>query len=193
MYQDGPKRCIDLLLGLSTLTVVALPILFSILIIKLTSPGPAFFFQARAGKNEQVFWIYKLRTMSVDPSRCGEVQVDRGDPGVFAFGSFLRRFKIDELPQILNVIKGDMSFVGPRPFIEEIRRDMPQWARKRYTVRPGLTGIAQTSGNASLSWEKRWEQDIQYVDQISFSLDTWLLLKTLLVIVLGEEKFEVGT
>ena len=189
IYRNGGKRLLDLSLGLCGLALFALPIVLAILAVKLSSPGPAFFFQTRVGRNRQTFRIYKLRTMAVDPNRRVAVQVDKNDPGVFAAGRFLRRFKIDEMPQIFNVVRGDMSFVGPRPCLEETRDGMPDWARRRFEVRPGITGLAQTKGNIALSWEKRWEQDIQYVDRLSFPLDVWLVLKTVLVVILGEEKF----
>lgn len=189
IYRNGGKRLLDLSLGLCGLALFALPIVLAILAVKLSSPGPAFFFQTRVGRNGQTFRIYKLRTMAVDPNRRVAVQVDKNDPGVFAAGRFLRRFKIDEMPQIFNVVRGDMSFVGPRPCLEETRDGMPDWARRRFEVRPGITGLAQTKGNVALSWEKRWEQDIQYVDRLSFPLDVWLVLKTVLVVILGEEKF----
>lgn len=189
IYRNGGKRLLDLTLGLCALALFALPILLAVFAVKLSSPGPAFFFQTRVGRKGQAFRIYKLRTMNVDPTRRGTVQVRQNDPGVFAAGRFLRRFKIDEMPQIFNVIRGDMSFVGPRPCLEETRNEMPDWARRRFEVRPGITGLAQTKGNVALSWENRWEQDIQYVNRLSFPLDVWLVLKTVLVVILGEEKF----
>ncbi len=193
IYRNGGKRLLDLCFGLFALAVFALPILLAIIAIKLTSPGPAFFFQTRAGRNGRAFRIYKLRTMSVDPNRQDVTQVTTKDPGVFAVGRLLRRFKIDEMPQIFNVVRGDMSIVGPRPCLEATRDEMPDWARKRFEVRPGITGLAQTRGNIALSWEQRWEQDVQYVDRVSFLLDMWLVLKTVLVVVLGEEKFRKTT
>lgn len=189
IYRNGGKRLLDLSLGLFALAFFALPILLAIFAIKLSSPGPALFFQTRVGHKGQAFRIYKLRTMTVDPSRRSTVQVGKNDPGVFAVGRFLRRFKIDEMPQIFNVVRGDMSFVGPRPCLEKTRDRMPDWAWQRFGLRPGITGLAQTNGNVALSWEKRWEHDIQYVERLSFPLDVWLVLKTLLVIILGEEKF----
>lgn len=188
-YLNGAKRFADLLFGICALILFALPILLASVAVKLSSPGPVFFLQTRVGQNGKPFRIYKLRTMIVDPNRCDAVQVEQNDPSVFATGRFLRRFKIDEMPQIINVIRGDMSFVGPRPCLEATRDEMPEWAWRRFEVRPGLTGLAQTKGNVALSWEKRWEQDIQYIDNLSFALDMWLLLKTVLVVILGEEKF----
>ena len=189
IYRNGGKRLLDLSLGLSALALFALPIALAIFVIKLSSPGPAFFYQTRVGRNGKPFRICKLRTMTVDPTRRIAAQVGQNDPGVFTAGRFLRRFKIDEMPQIFNVVRGDMSFVGPRPCLEETRDVMPGWARRRFDVRPGITGLAQTKGNVVLSWEKRWEQDIQYLERLSLPLDFWLVLKTVVVVILGEEKF----
>ena len=115
IYKNGGKRLLDLSLCLFALPLSTLPILLAILVIKLSSPGPAIFIQTRVGRNGQTFKIYKLRTMVVDPSRRVTVQVGQNDPGLSSAGRFLRRFKIDEIPQIINVVRGDMSFVVPRP------------------------------------------------------------------------------
>lgn len=189
IYKNGGKRLLDLSLCLFALPLSTLPILLAILVIKLSSPGPAIFIQTRVGRNGQTFKIYKLRTMVVDPSRRVTVQVGQNDPGLSSAGKFLRRFKIDEIPQIINVVRGDMSFVGPRPCLEATRDEMPAWALRRFEVRPGITGLAQTRGNITLSFEKRCEQDIHYIDRLSFVLDIWLVLKTALIVLFGEEKF----
>lgn len=189
IYRCGGKRLLDLFFGLCAMSLFAVPILFGAVAIKLSSPGPVFFVQIRVGRDGQSFRILKLRTMKVDRSRNATTQVGNLGPGVFAAGRFLRRFKIDEMPQVLNVILGDMSFVGPRPCLEETKDSMPDWAWRRFEVRPGITGLAQTRGNTVLSWEKRWEQDIEYVDRQSLFLDVMLILKTILVVVFGEEKF----
>ena len=189
MYNGAPKRLLDLAMGIAALAIAIIPLTFAIVAVKLNPPGPAFFFQTRVGKDEKPFRIFKLRTMVVDTDREITAQVKEKTPGVFAVGAFLRRFKIDEMPQILNVIKGDMSFIGPRPCLQLTADEMPQWARRRFEVRPGITGLAQANGNTRLSWEKRWWLDIQYIDRLSFSIDIWLLLKTVFVLILGEDKF----
>jgi len=189
IYQKYGKRLMDLLLGLLGLALASVPLLLAIVAIKFSSPGPALFFQSRVGRHGRVFRIYKLRTMNVDANREVLIQVRHSDSGIFAVGRVLRRFKIDEIPQILNVVRGEMSFVGPRPCLEETFESMPNWARRRLDVRPGITGLAQTRGNIALSWEKRWEQDIHYVEHLSLSLDVKLILKTVLVVLIGEEIF----
>jgi undecaprenyl phosphate N,N'-diacetylbacillosamine 1-phosphate transferase len=189
IYRDGGKRLFDVLVSVFLLLFFAVPLLFAMLAVKLSSPGPIFFCQARVGRYGQIFRLLKLRTMSVDPGRRVTAQVGRDSAGVFPVGRVLRRFKIDELPQVINVIRGEMSIVGPRPCLVETLDDMPRWAQGRFTVRPGITGLAQTEGNVNLSWEERWDRDIQYVDRISFSMDVQLLLKTVAVVMCGEDNF----
>ncbi len=189
IYRKGGKRIFDLSLSICALALFTVPVLLAAVAIKLNSPGPVFFFQNRVGHKGKIFRIYKLRTMTVDTNRHNRTQVVLSDPDLFPVGRFLRRFKIDEMPQIFNVVLGDMSFVGPRPCLEETLDSMPNWARQRFEVRPGITGLAQTRGNVFLSWEKRWEQDIRYVDRLSFPLDVRLVFTTISVIIWGEERF----
>lgn len=187
-YKKFFKRFFDIALA-SVIFLCCVPILFlSILGIRLVSPGPIFFRQRRVGRHGKVFEIFKLRTMSLDPNRKAS-QTTLADPEVFAFGRVLRRLKIDELPQVMNVLRGDMSIVGPRPCLEHTFTDMPDWAKRRLEVRPGITGQAQVNGNIAMSWEKRWHYDIQYVDNVSIGTDTKIILKTIVVVLLGEEKF----
>ena len=181
------KRFLDFILALSLVFVLA-PLFFLVAIgIKFSSKGSVFFRQQRVGYKGRLFLILKFRTMHVDLSRSTAQTANWGD-GVFAFGGFLRRFKIDELPQLVNVINGDMSFVGPRPCLPETFNTMPQWAKQRTKMRPGLTGIAQVNGNTTLSWEERWNYDVAYVKDFGFLLDLLVLLRTLSVVILGEQR-----
>ena len=182
------KRSLDKLVAFLLLIIFSPLLVFCALGIRISSRGPIFFCQKRIGLDGNIFLIFKLRTLHVSDRRL-IVQTSDWDDGVFLFGGILRRFKIDELPQLVNVIKGDMSFVGPRPLIPQIYDDMPQWAKKRSKVLPGLTGLAQVSGNACLSWEDKWMFDLMYLDKISFIFDLRLLIKTLLVILIGEKHF----
>lgn len=188
-YAAGPKRVFDFVVALVAASV-ALPIIgVASIAIKLTSPGPIFFRQERVGLDGRPFFILKLRTMTVDPHR--EMgQTYNTDPQVFPVGKLLRRLKVDELPQVVNVLRGDMSLVGPRPCLLQTFADMPDWARKRATVRPGITGLAQICGNVALSWEERWKYDVRYVDAMSFWGDVRLIIKTVAVVLLGEENFK---
>jgi len=189
MYRDaGLKRAFDLLIGVAGLVVFGVFIIAGYLAVLLTSKGPVFFLQTRVGRNGQPFQIYKLRTMRINPARTVN-QTTNTDPEVLPVGRILRRLKIDEMPQMLNVISGDMSLVGPRPCLEQTLAEMPEWARERFQVRPGVTGLAQVNGNIALTWEERWRHDVHYVRACSFSLDLLVIMKTVLVVMTGEERF----
>jgi len=189
IYRKYMKRLLDILISLFAIIVATPLMIISALLIKVSSRGPIFFLQERIGLGGRKFNLIKLRTMAVNPNR-KLTQTTNHDPEVFPVGMVLRRLKLDELPQILNVLKGDMSIVGPRPCLEVTKTDMPKWAQARFQVRPGLTGLAQVNGNISLSWEERWKYDVKYVDNITFIRDTSLVLRTVLVVLLGEERFE---
>jgi undecaprenyl phosphate N,N'-diacetylbacillosamine 1-phosphate transferase len=188
IYRDFIKRFLDVAVAVAALLVVGPVIMIAAAMIRLTSPGPAFFLQKRVGWCGRLFTIYKLRTMHVNEERVLS-QTRNDDPEVFAVGRILRRLKIDELPQILNVLKGDMSLIGPRPCMPQTYEAMEDWAKERVKVRPGLTGLAQVSGGVLLSWNDRSRLDVRYVSECSAPLDFRILLKTVAVIVLGEEKF----
>lgn len=189
IYSKYLKRALDVVISLFVLLSAFPFMLLAIALIKVNSPGPIFFYQTRVGKNERNFQLIKLRTMSINPNRQLS-QTTNADPEIFAVGRILRRLKLDELPQIINVLKGDMSLIGPRPCLEITKREMPQRAKKRFLVRPGLTGLAQVNGNIALSWQERWEYDIEYVEYISFRTDIRIFLKTVLVVLFGEERFK---
>lgn len=187
-YRDHTKRVVDVILSSILLLLSAPVIAAALLLVRTSSAGPVFFTQPRVGKHERVFRIYKIRTMAVDPNRLVSQTRDR-DADVLPIGRFLRRFKIDELPQLLNVLKGDMSVIGPRPCLQSTVETMPSQAKRRFELRPGLTGLAQINGNVELSWKDRWVHDVSYVDECSLLLDVQILLKTILVVVAGEGRF----
>jgi len=188
IYRDGAKRMLDGV-GAGVLLVLVSPLLLlGIVAVRLSSPGPLFFRQKRVGFAQQPFTILKLRTMHVDEER-SPGQTRGGDPGVFPAGRLLRRFKIDEMPQLLNVLMGDMSLIGPRPCLAESLGEMPEWAKERFAVRPGLTGLAQVRGNIELSWPERWRYDVRYVRDCSFRLDAAIAAATVLVVLFGEKLF----
>lgn len=189
MYKSVFKRLIDILISFFALFLLSPLLLIAILSIKVSSSGPIFFSQERAGKGGRAFTVMKLRTMTVNPKR-KMTQTTVSDPEVIPVGKALRRLKLDELPQLLNVLKGDMSLVGPRPCLVQTRDEMPGWAKKRFDVSPGLTGLAQVNGNIALTWEERWKYDILYVDNLTFVTDFKIILKTFLVVLLGEERFK---
>lgn len=189
IYIDLYKRLFDFLISLIIVTFL-LPFFVLIgMLIKLSSKGPVFFVQQRLGKNYKAFNIYKFRTMTDKPRELNK-EIFKGNNEVTILGSFLRRFKIDELPQLYNILIGDMSLVGPRPCLLSSRDQFDENAHKRVMVRPGLTGLAQINGNIYLSWQQRWKLDREYVETVSFSKDCMIIFKTFLILVFGEQKFK---
>jgi lipopolysaccharide/colanic/teichoic acid biosynthesis glycosyltransferase len=184
-YRSFGKRIVDICLAVP-LVVISIPILgVCSILIKADSKGPIFFNQERLGRNGKVFMLLKLRTMTNKLRMASEVFV--GNPEVTRVGRFLRRFKIDELPQLFNVLKGDMSLVGPRPGLISQYIEYTDLAKKRLEVRPGLTGLSQIRGNIYLTWEDRWVYDAEYVNNISFVSDLRIMLKTVHVLIYGEK------
>jgi lipopolysaccharide/colanic/teichoic acid biosynthesis glycosyltransferase len=163
--------------------------LLAVIGIKLESKGPILYKQKRVGKDFTPFQILKLRSMTNEPREVGKSPIIGKSQGVTFFGYYLRRFKIDELPQIINVLKGDLSLVGPRPSIFEQLEDMTPEEKTRYSVRPGLTGLAQVSGNIYLPWKERYKKDLNYIEHVSFKNDMIILLRTIMVIIIGERRF----
>jgi len=186
-YRHFGKRALDLVLTIPAI-VGLLPLFAAIVIlVKLTSPGSAFFNQKRLGRLGQIFVAYKFRTM-LHRERTQHVEIRKGHPEVTVVGALLRRFKLDELPQLLNVLRGDMSLVGPRPPLPEQMADYDRESVRRLQVRPGLTGLAQVSGGTQMSWRERWQYDLQYVRQLSLALDLRILARTVMVVVRGEAR-----
>lgn len=181
------KRTFDLVFGIC-ISLLLLPIIFvSILFIIIESGFPVFFMQERLGKNGTIFKLYKLRSMKVNEKR-KEQQVFSDHPDVTFTGKVIRRLKIDELPQLINVIKGDMSIVGPRPCLPQLIEKFDENGHYRLLVKPGLTGWAQVNGNVFNSWQRRWELDRYYVENQSFLFDIKILIATIGVVIFGEKK-----
>lgn len=180
-YQAA-KRAIDLL-GSLVLLVVLAPLMGLIaLLVRLTSPGAAVFRQERAGRDMQPFICYKFRTMRCDVDPYGASPHAADDPRVTRIGRWLRETSLDELPQLLNVLKGEMSLVGPRPLYVRQARQWTDRQRRRLAVKPGLTGLAQVFGRGDLPIEEKLELDVQYVEQAGLRMDLWILYKTLLAL-----------
>lgn len=178
------KRLFDVVIGL-LLLVITLPIwVVAFVIILMADPGPVFFRQRRVGLNQKDFDILKFRTMYIKQEISSPTTLEK-DPRVFRGGHFLRKFKIDEMPQILNVIGGTMSLVGPRPTVREDVDRMSEEQLRRFSVRPGLTGLAQISGNTSISWTERIRFDLNYIDNWSVKQDVVILIKTALLVASG--------
>ena len=189
MYRLAFKRLLDIVVSAVALLLLAPFFLLIAAIVRLESPGPALFRQDRLGQGGSVFTLYKFRTMSHAP-RVVSREIFADNPELTRTGRWLRRLKIDELPQLWNVLRGDMSLVGPRPAMPEQIEVLNAAGRRRLEVRPGLTGLAQVNGNIHLPWEERWRYDRRYVEEISFRLDAGILWKTIAVIVLGEDAFK---
>lgn len=188
MYKFFVKRLIDLVIALIAL-FISFPLFMLIFIfVKLDSKGPFFFLQERLGYKGTKFKVYKIRTMT-HKERISHQEVLKNNLEVTSIGSLLRRFKIDELPQLINIFKGDMSIVGPRPGLPDQENEFNDDGKMRLLVKPGLTGLAQVNGNILLSWPERWKFDRQYVENLSMLLDIKIVSKTILIIFFGEEKF----
>ena len=178
------KRIMDILGSTVGLILLAIPFLIIAIKIKRDSPGPVFFKQERLGKDGVPFYIIKFRTMVVNAEHIGTgLKVkDDTDDRITRTGHFLRKTSLDELPQLINVWKGDMSLVGPRPPVTYHPYDgfenYPDEMKKRFDMRPGMTGLAQVEVRNSVSWDERIVYDVRYVEQFSIVLDIQLLLKT---------------
>ncbi len=191
VYRRYFKRILDFTLSLIAIIVLS-PLLVSVAItIRLESKGPIFFAQERPGKDKKIFKVYKFRTMVQDAVKYQKVGVEviGSDSRITSLGKFLRRFKIDELAQLINILKGDMSIVGPRPTLPEYMEQYEDWELKRFNERPGLTGLAQINGNIYLERQEKSTFDVRYVENIRFIIDLKIVIKTVGIVLFGEEKF----
>jgi lipopolysaccharide/colanic/teichoic acid biosynthesis glycosyltransferase len=184
-------RLVDLLLAAIGLALTSPLLLIAAIAIKLDSRGPVFYRQARVGLDGGMFEMVKLRTMR-DGAPLGGVwdPLTEDDPRITRVGAFLRKTSFDELPNLFNVIRGEMAIVGPRPTIAEQVAEYTPRQRRRLEVKPGLTGWAQVNGRASLPWEERIELDVWYVDNRSARLDARILTRTVGLLVTGRGLYE---
>jgi lipopolysaccharide/colanic/teichoic acid biosynthesis glycosyltransferase len=180
------SRAFDIVVA-SVLLVIGSPVLAAAVVaIRLETRGPAFYRQRRVGKDGEPFELWKLRTMVPGAEAMGAgIYVLEGDPRITRVGGFLRRFSIDELPNLFNVLRGDMAIVGPRPTIQAQVDRYTDRQRRRLEVKPGITGWAQVNGRTSLPWPERIELDVWYVDHRSARLDLRILGKTVRLLVTG--------
>ena len=181
MYREYGKRIKDVIIALAALVILGLPMLLVAAAIRLTSKGPALFRQKRFGKDKQLFTVYKFRTMSTKaPKNMPTNSFTNADSYITPLGGVLRKLSIDELPQLLNVIKGEMSIVGPRPVIKTEKKLIN--LRQKYqanSVKPGITGWAQVNGRDDLDDQRKAEMDGEYVQQLSFLTDVKIMIKTI--------------
>ena len=178
MISVAVKRLMDVIVAALMLIILSPVLLMGCLAVLFSMGRPVFFIHERSGKNGTLFHMIKLRTMLEDP--CGQMIDSERITGT---GLLLRKFSIDELPQLFNVLDGSMSLVGPRPLLREYDAHYSAEQSRRFLVKPGLTGLAQVTGRNELSWEDKLALDVQYVDTQSFWLDIRLLLKTPLVVL----------
>ncbi len=183
------KRVIDIVGSGIGLILISPLLIVTGLLIEITMPGPVFFKQKRAGRFGECFEILKFRSMKVDKRAELAHDTTKDIDRLTSFGKLIRRLKIDELPQLINVFKGDMSLVGPRPTFKEQVDAYTERQRRRLDMRPGMTGLAQVNGNISLTWDERIEYDLEYIDKYSLLLDLKILIKTILVVLFGEATF----
>jgi len=181
-YYSNFKRGLDIFTALAAMVILS-PVLVAIgIIIRLSSKGPAIFKQERSGKNGLPFVFYKFRTMTLDVDPFGPSPKSGQDPRLTRVGKFLRECSLDELPQLFNVLKGNMSIVGPRPLYISQMHEWNERQKKRLLVKPGLTGLAQIQGRAVLTREEKLELDVKYVETASFLADIRIILATIVQI-----------
>ena len=183
MYKNGMKRVLDILISLPVLIIGAIPMAIVALLIRLESPGPAIFRQERIGKDGKVFEFLKFRSMCVGAEHTGSgVYSGKNDARVTRLGRILRATSIDELPQLINILRGDMSLIGPRPpltYHPWPYEEYTEQQKRMFEVRPGITGWAQINGRKAVEWNHRIELNVWYVDNVSFWLDVKIFFKTI--------------
>ncbi len=184
MYVHFFKRVIDLLVALIIFTVLSPVFIIVTILLAIANSGKPFFFQSRPGKKERIFKVIKFKTMNDRKDKNGELLPDA--VRLTAIGKFIRKTSLDELPQLLNVIKGDMSLIGPRPLLIEYLPLYSEVQRHRHDAMPGITGWAQVNGRNAISWQQKFEYDVWYVNNISFALDFKIFFLTIRNIVKSE-------
>ena len=194
MYRIFLKRFIDVSVSLIAVIVLAIPMLIIALAVRLQDGGPAIFKQERIGKGGKSFYIYKFRTMILNAEK-GGVYSDNNDPRITKIGNILRKTSLDELPQFFNILKGDMSFVGPRPPLTYHPWPITEYTEeqfKMFNVRPGITGWAQVNGRKAVEWNKRIELNVWYVENVSFVLDIKIIFMTVFKVLTNADNENVG-
>ena len=187
--QFGIKRIFDVAASILLIGIlIVIPVMIVVpVVIKLTSRGPAMFTQDRVGRNGKIFKIYKFRTMLIPEERIDkDGNVLEPNDSITPVGSFLRKTSLDELPQLFNILIGDMSFVGPRPMLPSQVEKISDYYKQRHTVRPGVTGLAQVNGRNDLTWDKKLEFDMKYVREFSLWMDIRIFFKTVKVVLSHE-------
>ena len=176
-YARFGKRALDICISFFALIILCLPMLVLALLVRIKLGSPVLFTQERPGKDKKIFRLYKFRTMTNERDEAGNLLPD--EVRLTKFGRFLRAASLDELPEFFNVLRGDMSLIGPRPLLVRYLPLYNEKQRRRHAVRPGLSGLAQCSGRNLLTWEERFDLDVEYVENVSLGLDISIVLKTI--------------
>lgn len=176
MYKNFVKRILDIILSLLALIIFSPLLIITAILVRFKLGSPILFRQARPGKNEKIFHILKFRTMTDEKDKGGNLLPD--EIRLTKFGQFLRSTSIDELPELLNILKGDMAVVGPRPLLVQYLDRYDDEQRHRHDVKPGLTGLAQVNGRNGITWEEKFNYDLQYVKNVTFLGDCKIILQT---------------
>ncbi|MBE7652736.1 sugar transferase [Tenacibaculum finnmarkense] len=184
MYKNYIKRVFDFLIALVALVLLSPIFIIVLILLSIYNNGKPFFFQKRPGKNQEIFKVIKFKTMNDKKDSDGNLLAD--SERLTKVGNFVRKTSLDELPQLLNVLKGDMSLIGPRPLLIEYLPLYSNEQQRRHDVKPGITGLAQVNGRNAISWQKKFEYDVQYVDHISFISDVKIFFKTFLKVFKSE-------
>ena len=181
MYKLFFKRIIDIFLSVIFILLFWWLYIIIVILVRRKLGGPVIFRQKRPGLNEKIFTMYKFRTMTDEKDKEGNLLSDKDR--LTKFGKFLRSTSLDEIPELWNVIKGEMSLVGPRPLLVSYLAKYNEYEKRRHEVRPGITGFAQVNGRNNTTWEDRFKNDIYYVENISFLLDIKIIIKTFLKVI----------
>ena len=184
MYKLFFKRFFDFILSLIAIIMLSPVYLIVIVLVRIKLGSPVFFIQKRPGKDEKIFKMYKFRTMTNEVDENGNLLPD--DKRLTKFGKLLRSTSLDELPELFNILKGDMSIVGPRPLLVRYRPLYNEYQKHRHDARPGFTGWAQCNGRNSISWEEKFDLDVYYVNHITFLLDVKIIFKTVKTVMCRE-------
>lgn len=184
MYKLFVKRVLDFVLSLIAIIVLSPVYLIVAILVRTKLGSPIIFKQERPGKDEKIFKMYKFKSMTDERDENGKILPD--DVRLTKFGKMLRSTSLDELPELFNILKGDMSIVGPRPLMARYLPYYKERERKRHTVRPGLTGYAQVKGRNSLTWDERFEYDVEYVEKVSLILDICIIFDTVKIVLKRE-------
>lgn len=184
IYRRYFKRPMDFVLALCAIIILLPVFLIVALLVKVNLGSPVIFKQQRSGLNEKIFTLYKFRTMTDERDENGELLPD--GIRLTRFGKFLRSMSLDELPELFNILKGDMSIIGPRPLLVQYLPLYNDHQKRRHEVRPGLSGLAQVSGRNSLSWEEKFNLDVEYVDNVNFIEDLRILFLTIIIVLKRE-------